>query len=91
MRGYPLLLEKGAELCTAINISILHKFENTKHKRFGSVGRYTNKRFFVVSTPVFGRVRKFAILAKVSLNTNTLRGWPQLITKISPRRELGVL
>ena len=40
MRGYPLLLEKGAELCTAINISILHKFENTKHKRFGSVGRY---------------------------------------------------
>ena len=31
MRGYPLSLEKGAELCTAINISILHKFENTKH------------------------------------------------------------
>ena len=40
MRGYPLSLEKGAELCTAINISILHKFENTKHKRFGRVGRY---------------------------------------------------
>lgn len=91
MRGYPLSLEKGAELCTAINISILHKFENTKHKRFGSVGRYVNKRFFIISTPVFGRVRKLAILAKVSLNTNTLRGWPQLITKISPRRELGVL
>lgn len=40
MRDYPLLLEKGAELCTAINISILHKFKNTKHKRFESVGRY---------------------------------------------------
>lgn len=79
MRGYPLLLEKGAELCTAINISILHKFENTKHKRFGSVGRYMNKRFFVISTPVFGRVRKLVILAKVSLDTDTLRGWPRLI------------
>ena len=79
MRGYPISLEKGAELCTAINISILHKFENTKHKRFGSVGRYVNKRFFVIPTPVFGRVRKLAILAKVSLNPNTLRGLPQLI------------
>ena len=39
-----------------------------------------NKRFFIISIPVFGRVRKLAILAKVSLNTNTLRGWPQLIT-----------
>ena len=36
----PSRLPKGAELCTAINISILHKFENTKHKHFGSVGRY---------------------------------------------------
>ncbi len=74
MRGYPLSLEKGAELCTAINISILHKFENTKHKRFGSVGRYMNKHFFVISTPVFGRVRKLAILAKVSLNTQNILG-----------------
>lgn len=74
MRGYPLLLEKGAELCTAINISILYKFENTKHKRFGSVGIYMNKRFFVISASVFSGVRKLAILAKVSLNTNTLRG-----------------
>ena len=48
MRGYPLLLEKGAELCTAINISILHKFENTKHKHFGSVGRYTNECLLAV-------------------------------------------
>ena len=74
MRGYPLSLEKGAELCTAINISILHKFENTKHKHFGNVGRYMNKRFFVVSTPVFGRVRKLVILAKVSLNTQNILG-----------------
>ena len=33
MRGYSLLLEKGAELYTAISINILHKFENTKHKK----------------------------------------------------------
>ena len=38
-----------------------------------------NKRFFVISTPVFGRVRKLVILAKVSLDTDTLRGWPRLI------------
>lgn len=50
-----------------------------------------NKRFFVIFTSVFSGVRKLAILAKVSLNTNTLRGRPRLITKISPRRELGVL
>lgn len=91
MWGYPLSPEKGAELCAAINVSILHKFENAKHKCFGSVGRYVNKRFFVISTLVFGMVRKLANLAKVSLNTNTLRGWPRLITKISPRRELGAL
>ena len=74
MRGYPLSLEKGAELCTAINISILHKFENTKHKRFGSVGRYMNKRFFIISTSVFSGVRKLAILVKVSLNTQNILG-----------------
>ena len=74
MRGYPLSLEKGAELCTAINISILHKFENTKHKCFGKVGRYMNKRFFVISASVFSGVRKLAILAKVSLNTQNILG-----------------
>lgn len=79
MRGYPLSLEKGAELCTAINISILHKFENTKHKRFGSVGRYINERVLVVFISVISRVRKLAILANVRLNMNALRGKSQLI------------
>lgn len=50
-----------------------------------------NKRFFIISTSVSSGVRKLAILAKASLNTNTLRGQPRLITKISPRRESGVL
>ncbi len=70
MRGYPLLLEKGAELCTAINISILHKFENTKHKHFGSVGRYMNG---VVLYLLFGEF-ELAIVPIVSLNTQNILG-----------------
>ena len=70
MRGYPLSLEKGAELCTAINISILHKFENTKHKRFGSVGEIYIWRFVYL---LFGE-SELAIVAIVSLNTQNILG-----------------
>ncbi len=38
--GLPPLTGERRRACAAININILHKFENTKHKRFGSVGRY---------------------------------------------------
>ena len=72
MRGYPLSLEKGAELCTAINISILHKFENTKHKRFGSVGRYMNKRNSCEGKFKYEHSARIAAIDKGEIRVRTL-------------------
>jgi len=72
--GLPPLTRERRRACAAINISILHKFEKAKHKRFGSVGRYANECVLAAIISVIGRVRKLAILAKVRLNTQNILG-----------------